>query len=562
MIAMKNFIMIIMVLLFSFTSLNAEEIDLEGLYCQLDDAIAHSSDYVAAREHRIASLKQRLNTTGDKKTKLQIYYNLYNEYKSYVNDSAMMCMKQCISLAEDTRQRNKKAEYQCLTVLQASTAGYYPEALSVLSSIRREDLDSQGLHTYYKAINHLYGELGFYSNDSEMRQEFYRKSNVYRDSIYKLFSPDDFLYIHKKEDQLISSKLYQEALRLNDKWMKQTRAGTPEYAMVTYYRQQIYNLLGVKDMAKYWLAKSAITDVHNAIMDQASLWTLADQLSKDGDTERSFNYITFAWKASQTFGTRIRSWLISPILSSIDNSYQKRMNDNNRRLVFFIVAVSLLAVLLVLLLFYVNKQRGKIASARNALKTANDELERINNELSSANKELENTNLKLDESNRVKEEYIGRFIGMCSLYIDKMDEYRRKVNKLVRNRNYSELAEFTNTAEFKDKEMDELYSNFDAVFLHLFPSFVEDFNLLLNEPSRIHLTDSKRLNTILRVFALIRLGIDDSTKISEFLNYSVNTIYNYRAKMRNAAIGDRDDFEKKVKALGTLKTYGAQDGPF
>lgn len=162
-------------------------------------------------------------------------------------------------------------------------------------------------------------------------------------------------------------------------------------------------------------------------------------------------------------------------------------------------------------------------------------------------------NDKQYESNGVKEEYIGQFLGACSHYIDKLDKLRLHVNKMVKNREYQELYSMTRSSELKEHELGELYVNFDKVFLHLFPDFVEDLNSLLKPEAQIHLTDAAKLPAMVRVFALIRLGIDDSTKIAEFLHYAVNTIYNYRAKLRNGAIGERNEFEKNVKELGTIK---------
>ena len=198
--------------------------------------------------------------------------------------------------------------------------------------------------------------------------------------------------------------------------------------------------------------------------------------------------------------------------------------------------------------------------ARNTLKEANESLEQLNRKLSESNRKLDatnhklsDTNHKLNESNRVKEAYIGRFIGMCSLYIDKMDDLRRQINRMMLNRQYEKVMQITKSADIKNKEIDELYVNFDAVFITLFPNFVNDFNALLKPKDRIHLSNPNKLTTPIRVFALIRLGIDDSTKIAEFLDYSVNTIYNYRAKIKNSAIGDRNMFEKQIKELGNIK---------
>ena len=141
---------------------------------------------------------------------------------------------------------------------------------------------------------------------------------------------------------------------------------------------------------------------------------------------------------------------------------------------------------------------------------------------------------------------------LCSLYIDKMDQFRKRVNKLVKNREYQEVYNMTRSQEFKDKELEELYDSFDEAFLHLFPDFVEQFNALLVPEERIVLLKGERMNTSLRIFALIRLGIEDSSKIAEFLHYSVNTIYNYRARIKNGAIADREHFEENVKQIESL----------
>ena len=319
--------------------------------------------------------------------------------------------------------------------------------------------------------------------------------------------------------------------------------------------------MGDMESMKYWLAKSAICDVRNAIMDQASLWTLARQLDKEGDIDRSYRYINYAWNAVNFFGTRIRNWQISPIVHYINKDYQKVIRSKNRMLFAFTITVSLMSVLLLLLLYYVNKQRKHLMMARNTLKETNNSLEQLNSQLFETNRNLDATNGKLSEtnhklyeSNQVKEAYIGRFIGICSLYINKMDDLRRQINRMMFNRQYEEVMQFTKSADIKNKEIDELYTNFDAVFMTLFPNFVNDFNSLLKPEDRIHLTNPNKLTTPIRVFALIRLGIDDSTKIAEFLHYSVNTIYNYRAKIRNSAIGNRNLFEKQIKELGSIES--------
>ena len=145
---------------------------------------------------------------------------------------------------------------------------------------------------------------------------------------------------------------------------------------------------------------------------------------------------------------------------------------------------------------------------------------------------------------------MGHFMRLCSMYIDKIDNFRKRVNKMVKNHEYDDLYQLTRSQEFRDKELEDLYVSFDSAFLHLFPNFINDFNALLRPEEHIVVEEKDRLNTSIRIFALIRLGIDDSSKIAEFLHYSVNTIYNYRARIKNGALGDREQFEQRVREIG------------
>lgn len=444
-----------------------------------------------------------------------------------------------------------------LLALQYSTSGAFTEALHVLQSIDKKTLNNSNKKDYYIAFYHVYGELGF-SNiniDTDLSQEFYSKQNCCRDTLFSILSPNSEDYLMRKEVLLTSQNKLKEALKINDIRLSKCKKGSHEYGIVAYYRYLIYRSLKDEDMVKYWLLQSAICDVKCAINDQASLWILAEILSKEKDVERSYKYINFSWNANKRFSTRIRNWQISPVLGTIDHNYQAELKKANHSLIFAIICVSLLVIALALLTFYVNKQKSYLSKARNELKKTNTQLEELNNKLSSTNGMLKASNDKLNESNGVKEEYIGQFLGACSHYIDKLDKLRINVNKMVKNKQYNELYSMTKSSEIKEQELEELYANFDKVFLNLFPNFVEDLNGLLKEEYQIHLSSPDKLSAIVRVFALIRLGIDDSTKIAEFLHYAVNTIYNYRAKLRNGAIIDRNEFEKKVRELGTLMKH-------
>lgn len=555
---MKRILSLVYILCFSaLTSSFAQNKNIKDLYEQLDQAIKQSQYYISQKESRITKIKKQSRQGHTPQQLLTAYYKLYEEYKAYQSDSSIYYIHQAIDLAKRNNMKSDITKLRSLLALQYSTSGAFTEALHVLQSIDKKTLNNSNKKDYYIAFYHVYGELGF-SNiniDTDLSQEFYSKQNCCRDTLFSILSPNSEDYLMRKEVLLTSLNKLKEALKINDIRLSKCKKGSHEYGIVAYYRHLIYRSLKDEDMVKYWLLQSAICDVKCAINDQASLWILAEILSKEKDVERSYKYINFSWNANKRFSTRIRSWQISPVLGTIDHNYQAELKKANHSLIFAIICVSLLVIALALLTFYVNKQKSYLSKARNELKKTNTQLEELNNKLSSTNGMLKASNDKLNESNGVKEEYIGQFLGACSHYIDKLDKLRINVNKMVKNKQYNELYSMTKSSEVKEQELEELYANFDKVFLNLFPNFVEDLNGLLKEEYQIHLSSPDKLSAIVRVFALIRLGIDDSTKIAEFLHYAVNTIYNYRAKLRNGAIIDRNEFEKKVRELGTLMKH-------
>lgn len=555
---MKRILSLVYILCFSaLTSSFAQNKNIKDLYEQLDQAIKQSQYYISQKESRITKIKKQSRQGHTPQQLLTAYYKLYEEYKAYQSDSSIYYIHQAIDLAKRNNMKSDFTKLRSLLALQYSTSGAFTEALHVLQSIDKKTLNNSNKKDYYIAFYHVYGELGF-SNiniDTDLSQEFYSKQNCCRDTLFSILSPNSEDYLMRKEVLLTSLNKLKEALKINDIRLSKCKKGSHEYGIVAYYRHLIYRSLKDEDMVKYWLLQSAICDVKCAINDQASLWILAEILSKEKDVERSYKYVNFSWNANKRFSTRIRSWQISPVLGTIDHNYQAELKKANHSLIFAIICVSLLVIALALLTFYVNKQKSYLSKARNELKKTNTQLEELNNKLSSTNGMLKASNDKLNESNGVKEEYIGQFLGACSHYIDKLDKLRINVNKMVKNKQYNELYSMTKSSEVKEQELEELYANFDKVFLNLFPNFVEDLNGLLKEEYQIHLSSPDKLSAIVRVFALIRLGIDDSTKIAEFLHYAVNTIYNYRAKLRNGAIIDRNEFEKKVRELGTLMKH-------
>ncbi|MBR4389475.1 MAG: transcriptional regulator [Prevotella sp.] len=531
--------------------------NLDSLYRCLDDEIARFPEYVAMHDREVALLTDELKLAKDDALRFDLNFRLYDKYRPFINDSAVYYLRQCIQLADALHNRSKMNECQSLLALRCSNTGMYDEALEILNNVKPEEMDSSALGVYYEARNHVYNELAYYTHMADMKERYLAEAGKYEGLMLQILPDTADASLLRREMIALNDNRLDESKAVNDEWLRHVEVGSHRYALVALYRYLEYKAQGDSIQMMYWLVESALSDVRNGVMDQGSLWELANQLMLQGDVDRSYRYISFTSDCANRYGSRQRSWQIAPLLSSIANNYKAQSERNSHRLRLTIIGISILALLLLASLFYVNRQRKRLATAQRQQKKtnamlaeANNQLSEKNDALSDVNGQLHALNAQLAESNRVKDEYVGRFMRLCSIYIDKTDKFRKRVNKMVKNHEYEELYNVTRGQESKTQQLEELFGSFDAAFLHLFPTFVDDVNQLLKPEEHMALEKDGRMNTDLRILALIRLGIEDSSKIAEFLNYSVNTIYNYRARLKTNAVVDRDDFERLVKEIG------------
>ena len=553
---MKKLLTLIVFHLSLGVTLAAPQYDLEDYCRQIDEAISRSQEYVVAHEHLIGEASRALALETTQRGKYQQCYRLYELYKPFVSDSAMYFLHQCITLADNMGDRSAAVRCRSLMAIRCSNIGMYDEALNILDSIRPEGIDSLALGTYYEAYNNVYSELSYYTRLDEMHRLYNAKSSHYEQLMLATLPPTSESCFLRREQRAQAEGRLDESMAINDEWLKTVESGSHPYALVALYRYIEYKLQGDSAQMIHWLVESVLADIRNAAMDQGSMWELANELMLQGDLEKASSYISFTSDCANRYGSRQRNWQIAPLLATIAKNYKAQSERNTAQLRMTLIIISLLALLLLGLLLFLHRRNRQLVTARQALKASNDELATANSqlaeqtkELSTLNAQLSTLNSQLSESNRVKEEYIGRFMSLCSQYIDKLDNYRKMVNKKMKNKELEELFRISKSTELKEKELEELLLNFDSVFLHLFPNFVNDFNALLQPEMRVQPKEDNRLTTEIRIFALIRLGIEDSSKIAEFLHYSVNTIYNYRARIKNGAFGSREQFERQIKTL-------------
>ena len=520
---------------------------LDSLLLVLDKNITSCKIYSDKKDIRIRTLKEKLHLNQlPNETTYHIQESLYKEYKSYICDSAIFYLNKNIELAQQINDSYKLNESIIKLSYLLSSSGMYMEAIDVLKMVNKSSLSKEQLMNYFIAYDHVYGELGYYTQNHKIGTHYTLLSKMYKDSIYQIASPDSEIYLSMEETRLRDEGKLQEALAINDKRLSQVTINSPEYAALMYYRALIFREQKEQDKYIRCLSLSSIADIRSAIKDHASLWMLAQALLDRGDLERAYQYMNFSWTESKFYNARLRAWQSADDLSLIDDTYQLMLRQRNSELKKYIIIVSFLSLLLFIALCYIYRQVKHLRTARQNLLKVNTQLENLNKELQKINFSLQTANKDLAESNQIKEVYIARFIKLCSTYVDRLDTYRRMVHKKVLTNQITELLHLTRSNSILEEALNELYENFDSAFLNLFPNFIEQFNSLLQENEQIRPKKNNTLNTELRIFALIRLGITDSSQIAEFLHYSVNTIYNYRAKVKNKARISREDFEEVI----------------
>ncbi len=543
---------------------------LDSLYLCLDDAIEHSNDFISTKQKRIADARDR-SRNKNALNRFNAWYDMFEEYRSLNNDSAQACIDRCIELARELSRDDLLNTCLMRKTHQYAEAGDYEEGLYTISKVRRQQLSADQWETYYNVMHHLYGEIAAYSHDNDHKYHTFHIADMYRDSLLAIADTTSTVYIRQRQIMLNSAHDYKSALTYSDRWMTQVQADTPGYAEMAYFRSESYRGLKDSTQQKYWLCLSALSDLRSSIMNQASLWSLARMLGQEGDLDRSYHYVDYSWRCAEQFNGNLRSWQVSRVMTVINDQYKNHIQQANSRLRLLTIGIGMLALVLLGMFIYVNRKKRQLTMTRNELREANDELESLNTQLKQNNGKLNDTNAQLSEangqlknmneqlrqaivhlndSNLVKEEYIGKFLSICSEYIDKLDAYRLKVNRKLKAQQYNDVLRMTSSEQLREDELEELYQNFDSLFLRLFPTFIDEFNNLLRPEERISLSDHRGLNTDLRIFALIRLGISESSKIAEFLRYSPNSIYAYRARIKNKASGNRDEFEQRVKEIG------------
>lgn len=546
----KIFLPILFFLIFS--PLNSQN-NLDDLITKLEIEMSKKTSYQEAKESRIKSLKDILSEKDiTPENKYFITNKLIAEYAYFSFNSSLFYIEENLALAKKIGNDFFIKESTLKLAKLLATSGRYDESINLLEEINSSNLSKELIIEYYSIFKRCYSELRTISRVKNIIEKYNSLYLIYKDSLntqIKKLNNNSNLYLAIKEQNYRDEGNTKEALKINAKRLSLAKMGTREYALVTFNRSYMSaEVEGNNLNQKKYLILSAISDIQAAIKDNASLANLAVLFFEEGNVDRAHKYINFSFEDAKFYNSKLRFLDISNVLPVISKSYETKNNKQTNRLKKQLIFISLLSLILMIAIFFIIKQYKKINQGKEYLKKANLQLKELNEKLSFTNSDLKRLYEELSSVDIIKEQYIGTFLNLYSEYIDKLDVYRKTVSKYIITNKTKDLLELSKSKKIIESELKIFYENFDKSFLHIYPNFIKNFNELLKEDERIIVKEEDTLTVELRIFALIRLGITNSSKISKILRYSVNTIYNYRVKVRNIAI-NREEFEDMVKKI-------------
>lgn len=497
----------------------------------LDYYISQKGNFDKIKEDRINIIKNQVqNNRSNPQQLYSLYDTLYHEYRSFVYDSAYIYVEKLHETACTLGDNDKITASLVKKGFSYLSSGLFKESFDLFSSIDVNNCSDQTKVDYYMTKARLYYDVVDYNNNETFSAQYTEKGNEIIDSAIMLLpiqSPQFWSCMALKR---MKSDDYKGATEAFQKMILSDRYSDHDYAIATSSLAYLLTLQGKKEEAKPLLIKAAIADIKSSTKETVALRNLAQILHEEGDITHAVKYIREALDDAYFYNARHRQLEISHILPIIEMERADTVEKQKTLILNITLIISILLIVLLVALFVIWKQ---LRVLRRAKKT------------------IQKTNSNLTEANKIKEEYIGYFFTLNSEFIDKFQSYQKFVQKRAKEKKYEELITVPQNMN-PIKEREALYVRFDQMFLKIFPDFVEEFNKLLLPEEQIVLKNKNLLNTDLRIYALIRLGIDDNEKIAQFLDYSINTIYTYKTKIKNKTTYSNEEFKKKVMEIKSV----------
>ena len=521
----------------SISGLLAQEKKL--LLQELDRELSNQQIYVKEKHEQINRLKEEVikqDLRGDTLGQFKSYLNLFEEYKSFKYDSAYYYLDKAKGTAGiiDNPELTAKAKLKEGFILLSS--GLFKEAIDTLNNINVAALPEEERYDYYFTKARLYYDLADYNNDERFHSKYVQKGNSFIEQALEYAAPDsaDFwaaegLKRLKQQDWKAAKSAFLHLIENYD-------LAPEDYAVAASSLSYVLSQLNSHDEAVKYLASAAISDIKSATKENVALRNLANEIYLEGNLEKANLYVHQALDDATFYNARQRKMALSSILPIIEGAQLYKVEQKNATLEKIVILLGLLALAVIIFLFVIFKQLKEKNAARKAL--------------SEYNLKLQEMNSHLQEADAIKQDYITYFLKATSQLFSKIGHFQASTIQKIKTKQPEEVLNVVKKYSIK-KERNELFHQFDEVFLKLFPSFLEEFNGLFPEEKRRAPKPNELLSTELRIFALYRLGIQDSQQIAEFMNLSVTTIYSYKARLKSNAI-EKEDFENNIMQIKSL----------
>lgn len=486
----------------------------------LSYAIKGSDSYREDMRKVMDSVENRLSKAGNDIEKCTILLSLSKRFRPINTDSSLYYANRAQALAE-TLDEDTRLKASLAVVDALSTAGLFTDANELFKALGARKMSPETRLLYWTVARRLYGYMKSYAQGNA---DFYNKYDdlyqQYDDSLLKHLPAGSNFLAFLESERLVRDKKYYEAREKLNRLLETLPQEDNLYGMAAYQMAEVWRNLGDDNRYAAMLAVSALSDVKGCVTEGLALPTLAYWLYQNGDLGEAFAFINFALEEAGSGKARMRAVTMAQFVPIIDDAYQQRINSSRDELMVYFLLVTILLIVTGVLIAFLVKQNKK----------------------SKANAD------KLAHTSRRQESYIGNFIGLYSSYADKLNHLTKLVSTKLAAGQGAELKKLIDSGRFTDQDNDDIYKIFDAAFLDIYPDFVTNINSLLKPEEAITVKNTDMLTPELRIYAFVKLGIEESTRIAQILHYSINTVYTYRNKMRNKAI-NRDTFDSDVKTL-------------
>ena len=542
--------LLVPVLLFLATTCPASQQSNQALYHTLDSLIANYNQLTAEKERRVTNIKDGVR--GIKLSPEQQYdlnQRLYDEYVAYKFDSAFYYIEKNVNALSSSADHDRFAASAVRMAHILAVTGLFDRARRLLDKVNPDSISDQQKIAYYTQQS----ELNLYR--SEMAQftnyfyDYIKRAQYYRQLVMQIAPKDSYDYVFNRATYICEAGDTEEAIRILEAYLNKTEQGTRIYSIITSTLAFFYQKKGVPEKQEYYLLLSAISDERSAIRENNSLRSLSELLMDRGNYDDAYRYLLQAISEAKFYGSRIRLMQVGRMAPQILQLYDAERTRTQQRTSLLLMVISIISIILAGIIVYtLILYRKKHAAGLKIIE--------MNKMLASHSEEIESVNTQMKEANRIKEEYIGRFLELSSQLISDSEQRLKQLNRLARERKLEELYAELKTMEPVNKGIRKFHSHFDTAFLNIYPNFISEVNNLLNPECRFDVeqdgTPVKHLSTELRVLALIRLDITDNQEIADILRSSITTIYTYRSKIKARAI-NKESFEDDVRKIATYR---------